>query len=640
MKKLLLLLILSFFSAQGLASSCPDGSEPTRYVSADGSYYKYTCGDVPEFETVATNNGLEPNTLKQIKVVKDWEPIADYEALEDYISKTEINEHKLRHNAKYSCIDRITYAKQISPQWMQDNSMIWAHCASYIHQIGTKNPQIVGDILLSWASAENDPMVWDRFYNGFNGAGYQVPSTIGTFAQFYALWYDKIVFTSEQRKLVDDYMTMKLMTNKFPVLNTGARPCNINNINSIYHKKTGTNNCGNIRDKVAVGEIMLGFRLEDQELLDKGHDDIYVVWAFINNEGINLNHASRGGNTVNYSWEYTYYASILAEIYSRVGYDFYEHTLPHGAKVHEYLAFNYRLLYDFKLTAKWAHNDVGSMWLPYSKIKNLSQEAYEKTDGALNVIGWEDRDKYFVKAHKTFVSIYMPNIDTYVTYFDLSYNHSHGLSSNMGVTPYMLYIGNNFTEENSNAKLHQKQELEKIQAKKAAELAKLEAELSIFGIEDETFNLKLDKVDFIEIEPFILEREEEYLKPFQLHKAVIFGNLITRSDSNKKIDFRTLVFKQADTQEQRLVIHVDDRTVEPLKRHSDSLQKKCGSELMNQWGWLSFISETSNIKNTRNQQCHYDYFKEANDIEALELFQAVLGGTDSILDYLETNVEP
>jgi hypothetical protein len=61
---------------------------------------------------------------------------------------------------------------------------------------------------------------------------------------------------------------------------------------------------------------------------------------------------------------------------------------------------------------------------------------------------------------------------------------------------------------------------------------------------------------------------------------------------------------------------------------------------MNQWGWLSFISETSNIKNTRNQQCHYDYFKEANDIEALELFQAVLGGTDSILDYLETNVEP
>ena len=52
-------------------------------------------------------------------------------------------------------------------------------------------------------------------------------------------------------------------------------------------------------------------------------------------------------------------------------------------------------------------------------------------------------------------------------------------------------------------------------------------------IEDETFNLKLDKVDFIEIEPFILEREKEYLHPYQLHKASINGSL--RLSSNKQI---------------------------------------------------------------------------------------------------------
>jgi len=56
-------------------------------------------------------------------------------------------------------------------------------------------------------------------------------------------------------------------------------------------------------------------------------------------------------------------------------------------------------------------------------------------------------------------------------------------------------------------------------------------------------------------------------------------------------------------------------------------------------GWLSFISETSNIENAKSQQCHYDYFKDANDKQAWELFQAVLGGTDSILGYLQTNVE-
>jgi len=43
MQKLLLLLVLSFFSAQSYAASCPDGNEPTKTVSADGSYFEYKC---------------------------------------------------------------------------------------------------------------------------------------------------------------------------------------------------------------------------------------------------------------------------------------------------------------------------------------------------------------------------------------------------------------------------------------------------------------------------------------------------------------------------------------------------------------------------------------------------------------------
>ncbi len=48
MQKLLLLLILSFFSTQGYAASCPDGSEPEKTVSADGSYFEYKCAEVHE----------------------------------------------------------------------------------------------------------------------------------------------------------------------------------------------------------------------------------------------------------------------------------------------------------------------------------------------------------------------------------------------------------------------------------------------------------------------------------------------------------------------------------------------------------------------------------------------------------------
>jgi len=291
-------------------------------------------------------------------------------------------------------------------------------------------------------------------------AGYHLPSTIGTFAQSYALWYDEIAYTPDERKRVDSYMTKKLMEQKFaPIGGNYQGPfikCNINDINSVINERTGQNNCGNIRMKVAVGEIMLGFRLENQTLLDKGHDDMYVVNAFINEDGININHASRGGNTVNYSWEYTYYSSLLAELYDSVGYDYLEHTLPRGAKVHEYLSFNYRLLKDFKLTAPWAKYDIGSSWLPYSQIKNLTQEEYENTDYGKDAYSWEDGDNEFVKAHTKFVKRYMPELYTFAVknYMGSNFNES----PNFGVHPYMLHLGNNLIEENNNVELLQKQD--------------------------------------------------------------------------------------------------------------------------------------------------------------------------------------
>ncbi len=56
MKKLFLLLILPFFSAQGLAAGCPDGSEPVKSVSADGTYYVYNCGGGNEQTSLSTAN--------------------------------------------------------------------------------------------------------------------------------------------------------------------------------------------------------------------------------------------------------------------------------------------------------------------------------------------------------------------------------------------------------------------------------------------------------------------------------------------------------------------------------------------------------------------------------------------------------
>ena len=386
---------------------------------------------------------LLPNTLLEIKVIENWEPVKNFQKFKEYSNLTPMKGFLERKNKEWDCFDRI---KNVDPYPKTDNShWAWFTCQNYLHFAGTNNPQIIGDILLSWASAKKDPMIVKRA-SGYNVAGYDIPSTIGTFAQFYAVWYKEINYTEKERQLVNKYLVQKLFDQKFKVLNKGARKCNIKKLKSIYSKNTGTNNCGNIRMKVAVGEIMLGFRLKNQELLDKGHKDIYVVQAFINKDGININHASRGANTVNYSWEYTGYSSILAEVYRPAGYDYFEHTFPRGAKVKDYVKFNYKLLKNFKLTAEWAKRNVGSNFDKYKNISKLTQAEYLQTEYAENVYSFEHGDKEFIKAHPRFTKKYMPEVYSSVSEEEIINFHEsrEGLiSANKGVSSYGLYYGNN-----------------------------------------------------------------------------------------------------------------------------------------------------------------------------------------------------
>jgi len=55
MRKHLILFILSFFSAQSFAGSCPDDSEPVKSVSADGTYFVYNCGGTTDNSTASIN---------------------------------------------------------------------------------------------------------------------------------------------------------------------------------------------------------------------------------------------------------------------------------------------------------------------------------------------------------------------------------------------------------------------------------------------------------------------------------------------------------------------------------------------------------------------------------------------------------
>ena len=70
MKKLLLLLILSFFSTSGFTASCPDGSEPVKSVSADGTYFVYNCGN--NDTSTKTNNSATSSAVSADNALLVW----------------------------------------------------------------------------------------------------------------------------------------------------------------------------------------------------------------------------------------------------------------------------------------------------------------------------------------------------------------------------------------------------------------------------------------------------------------------------------------------------------------------------------------------------------------------------------------
>ena len=67
MKKLFLILILSFFSLQSYAGSCPDGSDPVRSISADGTYFVYNCEGSNNNTASTTTNSSSPASTSSSK---------------------------------------------------------------------------------------------------------------------------------------------------------------------------------------------------------------------------------------------------------------------------------------------------------------------------------------------------------------------------------------------------------------------------------------------------------------------------------------------------------------------------------------------------------------------------------------------
>jgi hypothetical protein len=513
-------------------------------------------------------------------------------------------------------------------------------------------------ILLSWA--KNEPVAYPTSNNlktwEHGALAYASTMLVGDFASFYAVYYDDFDFTQDQRQAVESYLSDWLINHDIDPPRMYQR-CDLEDLTKfefIGNNFIDINYCGSNRWRLALGAVYLGLKTGNQKLFTAGNRHLEIALAVIDKDGIYAPWARKGALALSYQRQLPEVLTLLAVAYESIGYDFYEHQLPHGKKIHEvYDAFFDFIYHPEKLNkyafASWDY--VGEDAYAFDKLPleekwhreyiNPKVLAAQSKGYVLryrpDLMSMIDYSKKWGKFWDNYISVFV-NISGVAVYEAFNQNVSNLLQEQDEKLKEKQEENRLRLKKNAEAiKAKKDQEQEQLETKKAQEQEQLLAEIPIYDMNDEALILNLDQAEFFEISP---PNQQNKNVGWETHKAEIYGEL--RLENFQIPKFRPLAFKFDLLNESRLSINVGELNApefRPFTRHQASLQKECGLGLMNEYDWMSFVSETTNMKSAKNQQCHYDYFKDANDEEAWKLFQAVLGGTDSTLNYLEESIE-
>ena len=515
--------------------------------------------------------------------------------------------------------------------------------------------QLYKELILKITTSKKDNWTYkDSGKNDFNPRDYELWGTLAPITMFYAINYEELNYTKEEHKAIQQYLKNKAMTDRLDRDGNRSRSalCNIKDPMNFWGKKHKINNCGSVRLRFAAAELALAIVMQDQDLWAKGLWDLDYTLSMIEEEGFFVPLSSKGCMALGYTWDTSKLFSLNVEMLKLADFNLLDYKTRHGKTVAEAYEVLFKQYEDITISNHIAKKGIGADSCgkkPYKTHEEFEIQEFGSDDP--DEIALAIKEGWFSNNHEDwmnwsirFVSEKHPEwLKDKYTLKDVKVYPT--MSMYYFVQAIEIFNANIMSE--SQSIWHEK--FKQFEQKKIEDASELSSELPLFEIEGETFNLKIDEIDYFILGPngYVLERDKKYLHSWQLHKAVINSNLIKNKGQNRlTYAFNTLVYKQGDTSDQRLVIHLDDPSLKPLKRHSDSLQKKCGLgeepddvKLLSKWGWLSLITKTNNKEKAQNQQCHYDYFKESDDKQAWELFQAVLGGANLILEFLETNVE-
>jgi hypothetical protein len=390
MKKILFILVLSLYSIQGYASSCPDGSEPVKSISADGTYFVFSCGGGSNEQSSSSNTDssntksnsnqayqsfpvheFAKSPLRDLKVPENWKLFKDPSELDLFHERFKGPVHEKHPIGVWNMQPYVDDCERGISEFDQNfrlnedklNSSFIRCATVFTHRHFRDRAEGIKTferILLSWAKTK--PVIYAANSNTemiVSNQAYAASMLMGDFASFYAVYYDDFDFTQEQRQSVEGYLSDWLINHDLTL--PGVPICNLKDIKQFEVGGTNTtraaNNCGSNRWRMGIGAVYLGLRTGNQELFTAGNRHIEINLATIDKDGINAVWAGKGAYALSYLRQLPEVLTLLAVAYESIGYDFYEHQLPHGKKIHEVYEALFDFIYHPEKLNKYAHKE-------------------------------------------------------------------------------------------------------------------------------------------------------------------------------------------------------------------------------------------------------------------------------------------
>ena len=348
--------------------------------------------------------------LMDLEIPKDWKLIDDYDRYQEIISLNAAPRLGGFQNnpPKDNCIHMFKNFKEFANSNAGKNygDLSLFDC---LHDLRARlyegDREYVREIFEHWARVGLD----QPKDGGIGGEDYQYFNSLNYVSGIYAQEKDNIEFSDTFKA----WLTNRLLNVEFRSFRvpTSSDPVSYRSKEVLYNYKEPVWGIDFSTPRFMITEAWLvgGLALNNKDIFDEGIDSLQYITSLFNEENIHP-WASRGIRMPGYYNQIPNWLSNYAVILDTVDYDFMEHEMPNGSKVHEAIKLAFDIVWSDDLSLFWPYIQLNIGTAGDETFPELLKPLSERPKGADGASGIPSKPQRVVRQALRYVDKYQPEL--------------------------------------------------------------------------------------------------------------------------------------------------------------------------------------------------------------------------------------